>query len=41
MQTSDVVVLVPGFLGFARFGGFYYFAERVVAVLRGALGRTR
>ncbi len=37
MQTSDVVVLVPGFLGFARFGGFYYFAERVVAVLRGAL----
>jgi pimeloyl-ACP methyl ester carboxylesterase len=38
MQTSaDVVVLVPGFLGFARFGGFYYFAERVVAVLRGVL----
>jgi hypothetical protein len=37
MQTPDVVVLVPGFLGFARFGGFYYFAERVVAVLRGVL----
>ena len=37
MQTPDVVVLVPGFLGFARFGGFYYFAERVVAVLRGIL----
>ena len=37
MQTPDVVVLVPGFLGFSRFGGFYYFAERVVAVLRGVL----
>jgi pimeloyl-ACP methyl ester carboxylesterase len=37
MQSPDVVVLVPGFLGFARFGGFYYFAERVVAVLRGVL----
>ena len=22
MQTPDVVVLVPGFLGFSRFGGF-------------------
>ena len=37
MQTPDVVVLVPGFLGFSRFGGFYYFAERVIAVLRGVL----
>lgn len=31
------MVLVPGFLGFSRFGGFYYFAERVIAALRGAL----
>jgi pimeloyl-ACP methyl ester carboxylesterase len=37
VETPDVVVLVPGFLGFSRFGGFYYFAERVVAVLRGVL----
>ena len=37
MNTPDVVVLVPGFLGFARFGGFYYFADRVASVLRGHL----
>src|SRR6266849_966397 len=37
MQTPDVVVLVPGFLGFTRFGRFYYFADRLVAVLRGLL----
>src|SRR6266478_4720898 len=37
MQTPDVVVLVPGFLGFARFGGFYYFADRVASVMRGHL----
>jgi pimeloyl-ACP methyl ester carboxylesterase len=37
IPATDVVVLVPGFLGFARFGGFYYFADRVVAVLRGLL----
>ncbi len=37
MQTSDAVVLVPGFLGFSRFGGFYYFADRLIAVLRGLL----
>src|SRR3989441_6942662 len=37
MQTPDVVVLVPGFLGFTRFGGFYYFADRLLAVLRGLL----
>jgi pimeloyl-ACP methyl ester carboxylesterase len=36
----DVVVLAPGFLGFSRFGGFYYFAERAVAALRGALERS-
>jgi hypothetical protein len=34
---ENVVVLIPGFLGFARFGGFYYFAERLISVLRGGL----
>jgi len=42
-RTPDIVVLAPGFLGFSRFGGFYYFADRVVAAIRGlleeALGR--
>ncbi len=37
MQTPDVVVLVPGFLGFTHFGGFYYFADRLIAMLRGLL----
>ena len=37
MQTPDVVALVPGFLGFTRFGGFYYFADRLIGVLRGLL----
>ena len=37
MQTPDVVVLVPGFLGFTHLGGFYYFADRLIAVLRGLL----
>src|SRR5882724_7375052 len=37
MQTPDVVVLIPGFFGFTRFGGFYYFADRLIAVLRGLL----
>ena len=37
MQTPDVVILVPGFLGFTRFGGFYYFADRLLAVMRGLL----
>lgn len=37
MAFEDVVVLVPGFLGFSRVGGFYYFADRVSATLRGAL----
>jgi pimeloyl-ACP methyl ester carboxylesterase len=35
--VTDAVVLVPGFLGFSRVGQFYYFAERVIATLRGAL----
>ena len=37
METPDAVVLVLGFLGFTRFGGFYYFADRLIAVLRGLL----
>src|SRR5437667_56441 len=37
MQTPDVVVLVPGFLGFTHLGGFYYFADRLIGVLRGLL----
>jgi len=34
---QDAVALLPGFLGFGHFGGFYYFADRVAATLRGAL----
>ncbi len=34
---QNVVVLVPGFFGFARFGGFYYFADRLISMLRGGL----
>ncbi len=37
MDFDDVIVLVPGFLGFSRTGGFYYFADRVSSTLRGAL----
>jgi pimeloyl-ACP methyl ester carboxylesterase len=37
MVTRDAVVLAPGLLGFSRLGGFYYFADRVVATLRGLL----
>lgn len=33
----NVVVLVPGFFGFGRLGDFYYFADRVAALLRGSL----
>jgi pimeloyl-ACP methyl ester carboxylesterase len=36
-EIEDAVVLLPGFLGFNRFGGFRYFADRVSATLRGAL----
>lgn len=35
--VEDVVILVPGFLGFANVGGFYYFADRVSTTLRAAL----
>jgi triacylglycerol lipase len=34
----DVVLLVPGFFGFARLGLFSYFSERVGAAIRGAVG---
>jgi pimeloyl-ACP methyl ester carboxylesterase len=36
-DVGDVVVLIPGFLGFDHFGGFFYFADRVCGALRGAL----
>ncbi|MDD9940616.1 MAG: hypothetical protein OXU20_06095 [Myxococcales bacterium] len=37
MTFDDLVVLVPGFLGFSRTGGYYYFADRLSAALRGGL----
>ena len=37
----EAVVLIPGFLGFEQLGGFYYFADRVGAALRGALAALR
>lgn len=37
LEVKDVVLLVPGFLGFDHFGGFFYFADRVCGALRGAL----
>jgi pimeloyl-ACP methyl ester carboxylesterase len=39
MAIDDVVLLVPGFLGFDHFGGFYYFADRAVAALRASIER--
>jgi pimeloyl-ACP methyl ester carboxylesterase len=36
-MVRDLVVLVPGFLGFSRIGGFYYFADRVIGAMRGLL----
>ncbi len=36
-MAGYVVVLVPGFMGFGRLGSLYYFADRVLATLRGAL----
>src|SRR5437868_6795920 len=35
--SCDLVFLVPGFLGFERFGNFGYFADRVTAALRACL----
>ena len=37
MIPLDLVLLLPGFFGFNRLSGFYYFAERVAAALRGGL----
>ena len=37
VRPVDAVVLVPGFLGFDRVGGFYYFSERISATLRARL----
>lgn len=37
MQPESVVYLLPGFLGVDRVGSFYYFADRVSALLRGSL----
>jgi pimeloyl-ACP methyl ester carboxylesterase len=37
LHAPDVVLLAPGFLGFSRFGSFYYFTDRVVATVRGIL----
>ncbi|WP_437307260.1 hypothetical protein [Sorangium sp. So ce388] len=34
-HVEDVVILVPGFLGFDHFGGFFYSADRVCGALRG------
>ncbi len=36
-ESKDVIVLIPGFLGFEQIGGFYYFADRVGAAMRGVL----
>lgn len=33
----DLVLLLPGFFGFTRLSGLYYFAERVAAAIRGGL----
>jgi hypothetical protein len=35
--TPDLVLLLPGFFGFNRLSGFYYFAERAAAAIRGGL----
>jgi pimeloyl-ACP methyl ester carboxylesterase len=37
VANDDIVVLVPGFLGFSRTGGYYYFADRFSAALRAGL----
>jgi pimeloyl-ACP methyl ester carboxylesterase len=41
MSYGELVVLVPGFLGFSRFGEFYYFADRVIGGLRAILEERR
>ena len=37
MTPPDLVLLLPGFFGFSRLSGFYYFAERAAAAIRGGL----
>jgi hypothetical protein len=37
MTPDHLVLLLPGFFGFTRISGFYYFAERVAAAIRGGL----
>jgi alpha-beta hydrolase superfamily lysophospholipase len=37
MVPDDLVLLLPGFFGFTRISGLYYFAERVAAAIRGGL----
>lgn len=37
MSIPDIVILIPGFLGFDQIGHFPYFATRVGAALRGCL----
>jgi hypothetical protein len=37
MAVRDLVLLLPGFFGFTRLSGFYYFAERSAAAIRGGL----
>jgi pimeloyl-ACP methyl ester carboxylesterase len=37
MMSDDLVLLLPGFFGFTRISGLYYFAERVAAAIRGGL----
>jgi hypothetical protein len=36
-MPDDLVLLLPGFFGFTRISGLYYFAERVAAAIRGGL----
>lgn len=41
-EAREVVIMVPGFLGFERLGGFAYFADQLAATLRASLeSRTR
>jgi hypothetical protein len=41
-EARELVIMVPGFLGFERLGGFAYFADHLAATLRASLeSRTR
>lgn len=37
MHPDDLVLLLPGFFGFTRLSGLYYFAMRTAAAIRGGL----